>query len=167
MNKCVTCNKDTSNPKFCSRSCAAKTNNKVYQKIRLRRYREENCLYCGTSLHGKRVEKFCNKKCEVKYNYIKYEKKFELGLLLYPQTIKKILLKRFGNICKKCKKTTWNNLLIPLDLNHIDGNSNNNIPSNLELICPNCHAQTPNYKIKNKGNGRFKRRERYNKKLSY
>ena len=30
----------------------------------------------------------------------------------------------------------------------------NNKLENLRLLCPNCHAQTPTYKAKNKGNGR-------------
>ena len=32
MTKCLTCNEDTSNPKFCSRSCAAIYNNKLFPK---------------------------------------------------------------------------------------------------------------------------------------
>lgn len=30
--QCIGCNKKTNNPKFCSRSCAAKTNNRLYPK---------------------------------------------------------------------------------------------------------------------------------------
>jgi len=31
----------------------------------------------------------------------------------------------------------------------------------MRLLCPNCHAQTPTYKSKNRGNGRAYRRERW------
>jgi predicted HNH restriction endonuclease len=48
-------------------------------------------------------------------------------------------------------------------LEHIDGNAYNNSESNLSLLCPNCHSQTPTYKAKNKGNGRVERRERAKK----
>lgn len=33
---------------------------------------------------------------------------------------------------------------------HKDGNNINNNLSNLELLCPNCHALTDNYREKNK-----------------
>jgi hypothetical protein len=52
--------------------------------------------------------------------------------------------------CEKCNLTEWNNVPIPLELNHIDGNRHNHHISNLEIICPNCHAQTDNYRGKNK-----------------
>ena len=45
-----------------------------------------------------------------------------------------------------------------LQIHHIDGNSKNNSPDNLQVICPNCHAKTENYMALNKGNsGRDKR----------
>lgn len=53
-------------------------------------------------------------------------------------------------ICECCYRDTWNDLPIPLELNHIDGNRNNHKLDNLELICPNCHAQTTTYRGKNK-----------------
>lgn len=51
--------------------------------------------------------------------------------------------------CECCKSTEWNGLKIPLELNHIDGNNKNHKISNLELLCPNCHAQTSTYRGKN------------------
>lgn len=80
---------------------------------------------------------------------------------------KRFLIKLYGIQCMTCKNTTWNNKPIPIQLDHIDGNSSNNIEENLRLLCPNCHAQTPSYAGRNKGNGRHKRRERYKLGLSY
>lgn len=40
---------------------------------------------------------------------------------------------------------------IPLELHHINGINTDNRISNLQLICPNCHAQTDNYRGKNIG----------------
>ena len=51
--------------------------------------------------------------------------------------------------CSLCNLTIWNNQPIPLELHHIDGDSQNNVLSNLQLLCPNCHAQTNNYRGKN------------------
>jgi 5-methylcytosine-specific restriction endonuclease McrA len=50
---------------------------------------------------------------------------------------------------------------VPIQLNHINGNSEDNKLSNLELLCPNCHSLTPTFGMLNKGNGRKKRRDRY------
>ena len=52
-------------------------------------------------------------------------------------------------------------------LDHIDGNADNNNLINLRLVCSNCDSQLPTYKGRNKGNGRFKRRERYANNQSY
>lgn len=52
--------------------------------------------------------------------------------------------------CECCGLTEWNNKPIPIELHHIDGDRNNNSIDNLQIICPNCHAQTENYKSKNR-----------------
>lgn len=41
-----------------------------------------------------------------------------------------------------------------LNLNHIDGDASNHSRSNLEVLCPNCHAMTPNYGSRNKNSSR-------------
>jgi 5-methylcytosine-specific restriction endonuclease McrA len=50
--------------------------------------------------------------------------------------------------------------LIPLTVNHIDGNSENHRPENLELLCGGCHTLTPNYGRLNQGKGRRQRLEK-------
>lgn len=52
--------------------------------------------------------------------------------------------------CEQCHNTIWNNRPIPLELHHINGNRFDNRLENLQLLCPNCHAQTDNYAGKNK-----------------
>lgn len=48
--------------------------------------------------------------------------------------------------CECCGLISWNDKPIPL--HHIDGNHYNNDLSNLQILCPNCHAQTSNYSCK-------------------
>jgi hypothetical protein len=52
--------------------------------------------------------------------------------------------------CECCGITEWNGQSAPIELDHIDGNRYNNTIQNLRLLCPNCHAQTPTYRGKNK-----------------
>lgn len=56
----------------------------------------------------------------------------------------------FIHKCNNCNLTDWLGKPIPLELEHIDGNSSNNKLENLELLCPNCHSFTDTYRGKNK-----------------
>lgn len=61
--------------------------------------------------------------------------------------------------CEICNNINWNNAPIPLELEHCNGNNTDNRIENLKLLCPNCHAQTPNYRGKNKLSNLNERRE--------
>lgn len=50
--------------------------------------------------------------------------------------------------CSICLRTYWIGESIPLQLDHINGNNDDNSLENLRLLCPNCHAQTPQYRLK-------------------
>lgn len=53
--------------------------------------------------------------------------------------------------CVECGITDlWNNKPIKLQIDHINGISDDNRLGNLRFICPNCHSQTSSYAGKNK-----------------
>lgn len=54
----------------------------------------------------------------------------------------------FKEQCSKCYLSSWLGGKMPLELNHINGVHTDNRLENLEIICPNCHSQTSNYRGK-------------------
>ncbi len=51
--------------------------------------------------------------------------------------------------CQGCGICTWQDSYIDLELHHIDGDNQNNVRQNVQLLCPNCHSQTDNFRHKN------------------
>jgi 5-methylcytosine-specific restriction endonuclease McrA len=73
------------------------------------------------------------------------------------------LLIKYSSQCSRCGWCKVNPVIghSPLEIDHIDGDSENNSENNLVLLCPNCHSLTPTYKNLNKGHGRSWRTEKY------
>lgn len=73
---------------------------------------------------------------------------FVKGVYHSPSLVKQYLIDHI-DIPKKCfvcgiKK--WRKLPVKLEMHHIDGDKNNNLIENLELLCPNCHSMTDNWR---------------------
>lgn len=50
--------------------------------------------------------------------------------------------------CEECGiKNTWNNKPICIQIDHINGYWNDNTPTNLRFLCPNCHSQTSTFGV--------------------
>lgn len=50
------------------------------------------------------------------------------------------------NVCEICGISNWNGKPLTMQIHHVDGDTKNNTLENLIMICPNCHAQTENYR---------------------
>ena len=62
------------------------------------------------------------------------------------ESLKIHLIKLKGHQCEKCCLKTWQEQPILIEVHHLDGDRTNNNLDNLELLCPNCHAQTPTFR---------------------
>jgi hypothetical protein len=129
----------------------------------------KECLNCCRPTK-RNCHSYCSNKCQADYQYREYVEKWKAGFasgnrgiktLLLSNHLKRYLLEKFGEKCCLCG---WNERhsatgKVPLEVNHIDGNCFNNEEENLQLICPNCHSLTLNFRNLNKGNGREHRRK--------
>jgi len=61
-------------------------------------------------------------------------------------TLRPHLIRVRGHKCECCNLTTWLDKPIKLEIHHVDGDRTNNEEINLQLLCPNCHSVTPNWK---------------------
>lgn len=66
--------------------------------------------------------------------------------------IKRDLIEKRGYFCQSCGISSWREIPLTLEMDHIDGDSSNNREDNLRLLCPNCHSQTKTWKRKKASN---------------
>ena len=164
---CAYCNTklpfEKRNSKFCNSSCAASYNNTKFIK-RQKQGIQYKCLNCNNLTYN---NEYCSSKCKVEYirnNKIQQWLNGDFSNI-NTRRIKDYLLKIHNNSCILCG---WNKInphtnKLPLELHHIDGNSENNHPSNIQLLCPNCHSLTSTFKGANKNSKRVNRKKYYNK----
>jgi hypothetical protein len=124
------------------------------------------CLHCRSECvtdKFRKLNKYCSNRCQIDFQISEKIKSWlETGTINRVGTapwLKKYILDKQDGKCAECGIKDWNGKELVLDLEHKDGNSENNREENLCCLCPNCHSQTPTYKAKNKGNGRTHRRK--------
>ena len=178
IKKCPNCSiyfdcRISDNRKFCSQSCSATFTNfeKGKDTILKNNITEihgilyKKCINCEKNFPIKRkdilkIQKYCGTNCHKKFNKKERYKKIENGCIsMGEETYKKYLIEKYGNKCMECG---WDKIhpitnKIPIQLDHIDGNAENNNLTNLRLLCPSCHSLTPTFGGLNKGKGRKSR----------
>ena len=124
-------------------------------------YKTYKCLFCDkdNKCGNSKLNKFCDNTCQGKFKWVQETvPRIESGLVSDGSpALKKYLIETRGKKCEECgQEGTWNNKPLVLQLDHIDGDSDNNFPLNIRLLCPNCHSQTENFGSKGKGS-RYKK----------
>jgi predicted nucleic acid-binding Zn ribbon protein len=137
--------------KFCGHSCRATLKNQTRERHDAVK---RTCVVCDTPTHN---PKFCSLKCQAIERASLMIERIEAGDVTDRKVLKWHLIKQRGHRCECCRNTEWLSAKIPLELEHRDGDASHNKPDNLALLCPNCHAQTPTAKGRNRGNGRKSR----------
>jgi hypothetical protein len=138
--------------RFCGKSCAARTNNRLYPK---RVALTGSCRHCGSKIQGERM--FCDGDCYAASVAAKRTSRMapwiagevsasgRNGNLL--ASARDYLLDSAGHKCSQCG---WG---VPnprtgrpiLTVDHIDGDWTNNFIANLRVICYNCHTLTETF----------------------
>lgn len=136
-------------------------NDKVFIK------EKKTCIICDKD-RGKNTVSCCSNACASIHKRNIYIDEWKKGVVSgcinkhrdgISGHIRRYMIDKSGNKCSLCgwNETNINTGIIPLQIDHIDGNHLNNLEENLRVLCPNCHSLTSTYGGANRGNGRKSR----------
>lgn len=118
------------------------------------------CRECGKAPRC-RFYTYCSNKCQFDYQYRRYIESWRDGRIIVRTKnvsgyLKRYLREKYKDRCALCLWSERNVITdkVPLEVDHIDGDADNNEESNLHLLCPNCHSLTAHFRNLNKGRGR-------------
>lgn len=146
MKECPKCNTfHNKNGIFCSRSCA---NSRCFSEESRKKKSLALKGKCNTS-HLKTESAI--KKAVATRKKNAYEKYLSTDFsALGPSNKRRRVLEEQNNCCARCGISEWQGFKICLELEHKDGNNENNDRDNLEALCPNCHSLTSTWRGRNK-----------------
>lgn len=117
------------------------------------------CTYCGKTFvkYPASSNKYCCPECAHAHRKQQYIDNWKEGVISGTSNytcssfVRNYLLQKHNYKCEKCG---WGEInphtnRVPLQIHHIDGNSENNTEENLQVLCPNCHSLTENFGSRN------------------
>lgn len=131
--------------KFCSRSCA---NSRVRSEETKKKIGEgvKRTGIIREPLSGDSLLKW---KTSIKKTYAARYASKSFDDLSVGQKRRRVLEEQ-NHACADCGITEWKSLPITLEMDHKDGNTENNSRDNLWALCPNCHSVTDTWRGRNK-----------------
>lgn len=100
--------------------------------------KETPCIICAIPILASKNKKTCSRSCANKHRAgIKYKIGRPRDKVVYQRGLKIRLIEQRGARCERC---SYGKVEI-LQVHHRDWHHSNNVMENLELICPNCHAE--------------------------
>ena len=145
--------------KFCTKSCAARTNNRKFPKRKAAPAR--HCLRCDEVL-VRHQKSFCSLTCSSRWRTDARVREWLKGALDGSTAhgdlalpFRRYLIEQCGERCPRCNWSEANPITgkVTLTVDHKDGDSTNNRFGNLEVLCYNCHTLTPTFNQLNRGKG--------------
>lgn len=95
---------------------------------------------------------YCSNKCQQTHTQQLWIQRWLAGELSESELakakrVRSVLILLYGAKCQLCG---WSEIhpitkTVPVQVDHLDGNTKNNRPNNVRLLCPNCHSLTVNW----------------------
>ena len=107
-----------------------------------------NCLNCELEFNyhpSQHTGKFCSNKCQGNYQI---KQRFENGSK-WNKRMGTYLKEIRGSKCEECGIENWNGNKLTFQIDHVNGNRDDNRFENLKILCPNCHTQCETWGVKN------------------
>ena len=143
------------NTRFCSRTCSnkfRKDNTTCYDvistKLKAKILNGESFGFHNITESERKNRTYVKKSWEDKVMSRPFED------LSWDYKRRRVIIEQ-DNKCVSCNLSNWLDNPITLEVDHIDGNTQNNDRLNLRALCPNCHSLTNTFRGRNNIRGKF------------
>ena len=135
--------------RFCSEFCA--------RNFVSTQNRKEKNKKISLKLYGHKVSQEARERAGRHSSQTKLRQLLEADFdSLTVESKKKRVIVEQDKACSRCGIKEWMGTPLTLQVDHADGDTQNNQRENLRGLCPNCHSQTPTYCGKGRGRGHRK-----------
>lgn len=141
MNKCLFCDIETKNKKYCSKSCSAKVNNLKPKRAK----KQWHCKDCNVEVtHRRQFCDDCDPRCkgDITLDEAIYKKHHRSSAFALVRSRARSVVKHEPAVCEKCGYSKHVEVAHIKAVASFSGDtmlSVINDRSNLMLLCPNCH----------------------------